>query len=224
MLAKLLDKNDDGKVMPEEIGCFFYDIWDDENARMKINTISKADPIDQENARSYLLVQQCCKELGLDYYFEIMKRKGINTKMFLNSSYETLKDALKEIESEHISLLWMKAQAHNDRKNFYYDIQKRAMIVEADALKVAHQVENALAEGKLTKTERDGDTYMIEDPEGGNGLCVFENKNKEQMLCRRRGWKAHGFPGRYTNNSANSFYIMCYGKFARMGPYVFYSE
>jgi len=72
--------------------------------------------------------------LSLDYYFEIMKRKGINTKMFLNSSYESLKGALKEIEPEHISLLWMKAQAHNDRKNFYYDIQKRAMIVEADAL------------------------------------------------------------------------------------------
>jgi len=54
--------------------------------------------------------------------------------MFLNSSYESLKGALKEIEPEHVSLLWMKAQAHNDRKNFYYDIQRRAMIVEADAI------------------------------------------------------------------------------------------
>ena len=56
VLAKLLDKNDDGKVIPEEIGCFFYDIWDDESARMKINSISKENPVDQENARSYLLV------------------------------------------------------------------------------------------------------------------------------------------------------------------------
>ena len=122
VLAKLLDKNNDGSVQPEEIGSFFYDIWDDENARMKINTISKEDPIDQENARSYLLVQQCCKELQLDYYFEIMKRKGINTRMFLSSTYEALKDALKEIEPEHVSMLYLKAQAHNDRKAFYYDI------------------------------------------------------------------------------------------------------
>ena len=63
VLAKLLDKDDDGRVLPEEIGSFFYDIWDDENSRMKINTISKDDPIDLENARSYLLVEQCCKEL-----------------------------------------------------------------------------------------------------------------------------------------------------------------
>jgi hypothetical protein len=76
--------------------------------------------------------------LGLDYYFEIMKRKGINTKMFLSSSYEALKGALKEIEAEHVSLLWMKAQAHNDRKNFYYDIQRRAMITETDAIEVTH--------------------------------------------------------------------------------------
>ena len=98
------------------------------------------------------------------------------------------------------------------------------MIVETDAREVAHQVEDALAKGKLTKVEKDGDTYLIEDPEGGNGLCVFSNKNGEQMLCRRRDWKAHGFPGRYTNNQGNSFYIMAYAKFARMGPYVFFSE
>jgi hypothetical protein len=53
------------------------------------------------------------------------------------------------------------------------------MITEQDAREVAHQVEDALAQGKLKKVEKDGDTYMIEDPEGGNGLCIFSNKNKE---------------------------------------------
>jgi hypothetical protein len=94
----------------------------------------------------------------------------------------------------------MKAQAHNDRKKFYVEIQDRAVTVEHEARAVAHEVERALAEGKLTSIERDGNTYIIEDPENGNGLCVFTNANKEQMLCRRRNWLAHGFPGRYTNN------------------------
>ena len=98
------------------------------------------------------------------------------------------------------------------------------MIVEQDARAVAHEVEQALAKGLLKETTHDGHTFIIEDPENGNGLCIFKNKNNEQMLCRRRAWKAHGFPGRYTNNQGNSFYIMAYGYFARMGPYVFYSE
>jgi hypothetical protein len=122
VLAKLLDKDNDGMVTPDEIAGFFLDIWDDENSRMKINHISKEIARDETDIRSYLLVQQVCKELGLDYYFEIMKRKGITTKMFLTSSFESLRSALIEIEPEHISLLYMQASAHNDRKDFYYDI------------------------------------------------------------------------------------------------------
>jgi hypothetical protein len=144
--------------------------------------------------------------------------------MFLNSNFESLMAAFKEIDPEHISLLYLKAQAHNDRKKFYTDIQRRAMVVEREAREVAHEVERALAEGKLTSVEHDKATYIIEDPENGNGLCVYINAKNEQMLCRRRNWLAHGFPGRYTNDQGNSFYIMAYGKYARMGPYVFYSE
>lgn len=98
------------------------------------------------------------------------------------------------------------------------------MVVEQEARAVAHEVENALHSGKLQAAEKDGCTFLIEDPINGNGLCAWKNKNKEEVLSRRREWKCHGFPGRYTNNQGNSFYIMCYGQFARMGPYVFYSE
>lgn len=75
-----------------------------------------------------------CKELGLDYYFPIIKSKGITTKMFLNCTYESLELALMEIEPEHISLLYMKAVAHNDRKKFFYEIQERAMAVELQGI------------------------------------------------------------------------------------------
>ena len=54
VLAKLLDKNDDGKASPEEIATFFYDIWDDENIRMKLNRVSKPD--DTINEKQYILV------------------------------------------------------------------------------------------------------------------------------------------------------------------------
>lgn len=120
--------------------------------------------------------------------------------MFLNCSYTAMKSAFKEIDPEHVSLLYLKAQAHIDRKNFFYDIQKRAIIVEQDARAAAHEVERALAEGKLQEATHEGHTFLIEDPINGNGLCVFKNKNNEQCLCRRRAWKAHGFPGRYTND------------------------
>lgn len=41
VLAKLLDKDDSGSVTPEEIACFFIDIWDDPKTRLQINTISQ---------------------------------------------------------------------------------------------------------------------------------------------------------------------------------------
>jgi hypothetical protein len=148
-LARLLDKDNSGTVTPNEIADFFIDIWDDEKTRMKLNRVSKEIKSEESDLRSYLLIQQICKELGLDYYFEIIRNKGVNTKMFLNSSYEALKAAFKEIDSEHISLLFLKAQAHNDRKNFFFDIKDRAMVVEKDGRDVAHQVERALHEGKL---------------------------------------------------------------------------
>ena len=200
VLAKLLDKDDSGEVTPNEIADFFIDIWDNKDSRKRINEISKDVIKDDTDVRSYKLIEQICKELGLDYYFEIIKNKGVTTKMFLNSSFEALKLAFKEIDSEHVSLLFLKAQAHNDRKKFFLDIKARAIIVEHDARDAAHDVEKALQEGKLTETTHEGHTFLIEDPENGNGLCVFKNKNNEQMLCRRRAWKAHGFPGRYTNN------------------------
>jgi uncharacterized protein (UPF0128 family) len=52
---------------------FFIDVWDDENTRLKINQVSKEVEKDETDARSYLLIQQICKELGLDYYFDIIK-------------------------------------------------------------------------------------------------------------------------------------------------------
>lgn len=201
------------------------EIWDHPYTRLRINEIShQIEPQDDVDERSYKLIQQFCKELGLDYYYDIIKNKGLTTKMFLNSSFRALQTALKEIEPEHISLLFMKAQAHNDRKEFFYNIQKRAQIVEREGIKAAKEVEDALASGRLKETTHDGHTFFIEDPENGNGLCVFKNDKGEQCLCRRREWKAHGFPARYTNNEGNSFYIMAYDYFARMGPYVFYSE
>ena len=119
------------------------------------------------------------KELGLDYYYDIMKSKGMTTKMFLNSSFDSLHEAFKEIDPEHIALLYLKAQAHNDRKKFYHDIKERAMIIEKAAREAAHEVEDALASGKLTEATHEGHTFFIEDPEGGNGLCVFKNSNGE---------------------------------------------
>lgn len=176
------------------------DIWEDEKTRIQINTISKQVEKDDTDVRMYKLIEQICKELGLDYYFEVMKSKGMTTKMFLSASLESLQHAFREIDSEHIALLFMKAQAHNDRKQFYLDIKARAIIVEHDGRAAAHDVEVALQAGKLTEIVKDGNTYLIEDPKDGNGLCIFSNKNNEQMVCRRRAWKCHGFPGRYTNN------------------------
>ena len=69
--------------------------------------------------------------------------------MFLSCTYESFKGAMKEMDVSHVALLFMKAQAHNDRKDFYHDIKRRACIVEQDAIEVAHQVEDALAAGKL---------------------------------------------------------------------------
>ena len=144
--------------------------------------------------------------------------------MLLNSTKDTLQDSFQELDPEHISMLYMKAQEHQNRKKFFFDIRDRAIVVEHAARDVAHEVEEANAAGKLKETTHEGHTFWIEDPENGNGLSIFKNKKNEYMLCRRRNWKAHGFPGRYTNDQGNSFYIMAYGLFARMGAYVFYSE
>jgi hypothetical protein len=150
VIAKLLDKNNDGYVTPEEIACFFQDIWEDENVRMKINEVSRVIMVNETDKRCYLLIQQFCVELGLDYYFDIIKGKGVTTKMFLNSTFDALKCAFKEIDPEHISLLHLKAKAHNDRKEFFFNIMKRAMEVELEGRKVAHDVENAMIAGRLT--------------------------------------------------------------------------
>lgn len=84
-----------------------------------------------------------CKELGLDYYFDVIKAKGVTTKMLLNSSLQSLLSAFKEIDHEHIALIYLKAQAHNDRKDFFLDIKARALVllVEKDARAAAHEVE-----------------------------------------------------------------------------------
>lgn len=89
---------------------------------------------------------------------------------------------------------------------------------------VVREVENAYAEGRLKYVEKDKFFFWIEDPEEGNGLCIFKNDNNEYLYSRRRAWKCHGYPARYTNNQGNSFYIKAYANFARMGYYVFYSE
>lgn len=86
----------------------------------------------------YKLIKQILNELGLDYYYDLIKSKAMNTKMFLNSSKETLKDALKELDEEHISMLYLKAQEHQNRKKFFYDIRDRAIVVEHAAREVAH--------------------------------------------------------------------------------------
>lgn len=224
VLARLFDRDNSGSVTPDEIAHFFHDIWDDEKTRARINLAQKSIVKDEDDHKQYLLVKQFCKELGLDYYYDVIKSKGVTTKMLLNSNLESLSCAFKEIEPEHLALIHMKAKAHNERKEFFIDIMNRAKVVERDGRLAAQEVEDALAAGKLKEVMKDNNTYWIEDPVGGNGLCVFKNNKKEQMLCRRRDWKAHGFPGRYTNNEGNSFYIMAYSNYSRMGPYVFYSE
>ena len=179
ILSRLIDMDDNGEVTPNEFADFFLDIWDCPEARIKINSISREIVKDDTDVRMYKLVEQMCKELGLDYYFEIIKSKGLTTKMFLNCSFEALKLSLKEIDEEHVSLLYLKAQAHINRKNFFLDIKERACVVEQAAREAAHDVERALAEGKLTETTHEGHTFIIEDPENGNGLCVFKNANGE---------------------------------------------
>jgi hypothetical protein len=82
-----------------------------------------------------------CKELGLGYYFDVIKAKGVTTKMLLNSSLESLLSAFKEIDHEHVALIYLKARAHNDRKDFFLDIKARALVVEKDARAAAHEVE-----------------------------------------------------------------------------------
>lgn len=109
ILARLLDRDNDGNVTPAELAEFFLDIWDVPEARMKINQVSRPMKADENDSKMYLLIQQICKELSLDYYYEIIKSKGMTTKMFLNATFEGLKAAFKEIDQEHISLLYMKA-------------------------------------------------------------------------------------------------------------------
>jgi hypothetical protein len=87
ILSRLIDMDDNGEVTPNEFADFFLDIWDCPEARMKLNSISKEIVKDDTDIRMYKLVEQMCKELGLDYYFEIIKSKGLTTKMFLNSSF-----------------------------------------------------------------------------------------------------------------------------------------
>ena len=99
--------------------------------------------------------------------------------MLLNSTKDTLQDSFQELDPEHISMLYMKAQEHQNRKKFFFDIRDRAIVVEHAARDVAHEVEEANAAGKLKETTHEGHTFWIEDPENGNGLCVFKNANGE---------------------------------------------
>jgi hypothetical protein len=87
ILSRLIDSDDNGEVTPNEFADFFLDIWDCPDTRKKINEISREIVKDDNDERMYKLVEQMCKELGLDYYFEIIKSKGLTTKMFLNCSF-----------------------------------------------------------------------------------------------------------------------------------------
>lgn len=138
-LAHLLDKNNDGSVTPNEIGDFFATIWETE-LRKQLNaiTIDKVESDEEKNAT--LLLKQFCSELGLDYYYELMLEKGITTNMFINSDITVLRCALKEIDHEHLSLLYMKAQEHNEKKRFYFDLRDKCRDVEVFARKEADAV------------------------------------------------------------------------------------
>ena len=57
VVARLMDKDNDGEVTPSEIADFFLDIWDDEKSRLRINNISKKHQEDCADCRSYLLIQ-----------------------------------------------------------------------------------------------------------------------------------------------------------------------
>jgi len=61
------------------------------------------------------------------------------------------------------------------------DIIKHARNVEKESYEIQAEVQAAYNEGRLTKVERDGDTFYIEDPETGSGLCmsVIPAENKE---------------------------------------------
>jgi hypothetical protein len=109
VLARLIDMDGNGAVTPEKIAAFFLNIWADPESRLKINRISKTVVNDETNEKCYLLIQQMCKELSLDYYFELIKSKGVNTKMFLSATFPELQAAFKEIDPEHIALLYLKA-------------------------------------------------------------------------------------------------------------------
>jgi hypothetical protein len=76
---------------------------------MRINSISLDIEKDDNDEKIYILIKQFCKELVLDYYFDIFLSKSFTTKMLLNSTFESLKAAFKEIDPEHISLLYAKA-------------------------------------------------------------------------------------------------------------------
>jgi hypothetical protein len=165
---------------------------------------------DEQQEKSYLLIHQFCKELDLDYYFELIKSKGMTSKMFLKATFPALLAAYKEIDPEHIALLYLKAQAHNERKKFYLNIKDRCIRMEKEAREVTHDVERAMAAGKLTLKEIDGEKYWIEDAEGGNGLCILQTKDNEYMYSRRMEWQTHGFPGQWSNDEGNSFYVYAY--------------
>ena len=157
VLASLLDSDDSGNVTPHEIEDFFLEIWDNEDIRRDINKVSKEIAEDQTDSKRYLLIKQFCIELGLDYYFETLKSKGITSNMFLTSSYESLRSALKEIDAEHISLLYLKAQEHNIRKKFYFDIRDQGIIIRDLGIQVAAEVERAYHDGKLKEATRNND-------------------------------------------------------------------
>jgi hypothetical protein len=118
----LLDKDNSGSITPDEIADFFFDIWDVEQNRKGINDISRP-VVDESEGKDFKLIEQFCKELSFNYYIDLIKSKGFTTKMLLHASFESLQAALKEVDVEHIALLYMKAKAHNDRKQFYIQIQ-----------------------------------------------------------------------------------------------------
>ena len=69
------------------------------------------------------MIKQFLAELGLDYYYEIFKEKQVTTNMLLASSLDNLLDTFGEIDQEHIALISLKAQEHENKKKLFYDLR-----------------------------------------------------------------------------------------------------
>lgn len=70
-----------------------------------------------------------------------------------------------------------------------------------EGLKVAEEVIDAKAKGKLQMVEKDNGKYWVEDKETGSGLCFLE-KGDYIYLSRRNNFICYSEPAKIVNTKS----------------------